>query len=320
LFHKGDNWPVRDDVNSTYIDVALYREIMKGAKVYLDFSSNLEGFLFDDLPEAIKTRYCRESEIQGNEENRTISPYHRLEEINSKVIVWLKDRGVNLKNNDNIEIAPAVQHFQGGVKINSTGETAITNLFAAGECAGGQHGANRPGGNALMDCQVFGKITGHEAARRSGILTLLKSDIKTYVNNLIANFQSGNSELEKAEKTVQKIMYEGGAIIRSDEKLKESISNLEQIKTEGIKYRGNPVYRLMELRNMTDTGLSVLHSALLRKESRGPHLYFSSYDDVRYVPRKGKEWERYCVVYIKNGNLTTEYRDGISPAFPSNVK
>src|SRR5690606_37801225 len=57
------------------------------------------------------------------------------------------------------------QHFQGGVKIREKGNTEVRGLFAAGECAGGQHGANRPGGNALLDCQVFGKIAGEEAVR-----------------------------------------------------------------------------------------------------------------------------------------------------------
>ena len=65
---------------------------------------------------------------------------------------------------DLLEIAPSIQHFQGGIKIRERGNTSVKGLYAAGECAGGQHGANRPGGNALLDGQVFGRIAGREAA------------------------------------------------------------------------------------------------------------------------------------------------------------
>ena len=57
-----------------------------------------------------------------------------------------------------IEIAPSAQHFQGGVKIGEEGQTTLKGLYVAGECAGGQHGANRPGGNALGDPCCFRRI------------------------------------------------------------------------------------------------------------------------------------------------------------------
>jgi len=53
------------------------------------------------------------------------------------------------------------------IKIREKASTNIEGLYAAGEVSGGQHGANRPGGNALLDCQVFGKIAGEEAAKRA---------------------------------------------------------------------------------------------------------------------------------------------------------
>lgn len=64
---------------------------------------------------------------------------------------------------------PAVHHTMGGVRININAEvlrpdgSVITGLFAAGEVAGGVHGANRLGGNALIDITVFGRIAGSNA-------------------------------------------------------------------------------------------------------------------------------------------------------------
>lgn len=68
-----------------------------------------------------------------------------------------------------IEIGPAVHHTMGGIKIDTKTEVlntkgnAIPGLFAAGEVTGGVHGANRLGGNAVADIEVFGKIAGDAA-------------------------------------------------------------------------------------------------------------------------------------------------------------
>ena len=68
-----------------------------------------------------------------------------------------------------IEVGPAVHHTMGGIKIDTKTEVldtkgnAIPGLFAAGEVTGGVHGANRLGGNAVADIEVFGKIAGDEA-------------------------------------------------------------------------------------------------------------------------------------------------------------
>lgn len=72
-----------------------------------------------------------------------------------------------------IKIAPGIHHTMGGIEINtdaqviSTEGEVIPGLFACGEVTGGVHGGNRVGGNALMDCQVFGMIAGENAANYS---------------------------------------------------------------------------------------------------------------------------------------------------------
>lgn len=69
-----------------------------------------------------------------------------------------------------VEIAPAIHHTMGGVKIDTSAEvintdgTPIEGLFAAGEVTGGVHGGNRIGGNAVTDIVVFGRISGKSAA------------------------------------------------------------------------------------------------------------------------------------------------------------
>lgn len=69
-----------------------------------------------------------------------------------------------------VEIAPAIHHTMGGLKINTNGEVlnnsdvVISGLFAAGEVTGGVHGNNRLGGNAMADITIFGRIAGENAA------------------------------------------------------------------------------------------------------------------------------------------------------------
>ena len=64
-----------------------------------------------------------------------------------------------------MEIGPTTHYVMGGIKVDAeTGATRVPGLFAAGEVAGGMHGANRLGGNSLSDLLVFGARTGAGAA------------------------------------------------------------------------------------------------------------------------------------------------------------
>merc|ERR1712083_69497 len=68
-------------------------------------------------------------------------------------------------------VTPVIHYCMGGMKINSDAESlraddkVIGGLYAAGEAAGGIHGNNRLGGNSLLDCVVYGRVSGRSAAR-----------------------------------------------------------------------------------------------------------------------------------------------------------
>merc|ERR1711937_1118616 len=77
-------------------------------------------------------------------------------------------------------VTPVIHYCMGGLKINpdaeamGAGQKVIKGLYAAGEVAGGIHGSNRLGGNSLLDCVVFGRVSGRSAARY-----LMSENIKT---------------------------------------------------------------------------------------------------------------------------------------------
>lgn len=66
-------------------------------------------------------------------------------------------------------VTPVVHYTMGGVEIDETARIigkngkAIPNLYATGEVCGGVHGKNRLGGNSLLDCVVFGRVSGRSA-------------------------------------------------------------------------------------------------------------------------------------------------------------
>merc|ERR1711908_2946 len=68
-------------------------------------------------------------------------------------------------------VTPVIHYCMGGMKINDQAEALtaddklVKGLFSAGEAAGGIHGTNRLGGNSLLDCVVYGRISGRSAAK-----------------------------------------------------------------------------------------------------------------------------------------------------------
>ncbi|MBI5855516.1 MAG: FAD-binding protein [Nitrospirae bacterium] len=72
---------------------------------------------------------------------------------------------------DPVLIYPTLHYQNGGVKIDTNGESEAKNLFVAGEASGGLHGRNRLMGNSLLDIMVFGKRSGSTAAARAATLS-----------------------------------------------------------------------------------------------------------------------------------------------------
>jgi succinate dehydrogenase / fumarate reductase flavoprotein subunit len=69
--------------------------------------------------------------------------------------------------NEPVLVYPTIHFQNGGIKINEKTKTNLSGLFAAGEVAGGVHGRNRLGANALVSCCVFGRIAGINAANHA---------------------------------------------------------------------------------------------------------------------------------------------------------
>jgi len=304
-FEKGASWPVSMEKKTHLIDVAVFKEMTKGYRIFLDYNANPRDFRFQDLKTLWQEIYKREIKNKQGDKERDKSPLHRLEEINPDSIQWLKEYGIDLHAGDKIEIAPSVQHFQGGVKIRERANTSLKGLYAAGECAGGQHGANRPGGNALLDGQVFGRVAGREAALEAKSIKMGKewspSQIKAYLAQL-KRMASGKKATE-VRREVHSIASQFAGVVRTEEGLKEGLKILGRLKREGISPDEKGLIFASETRNLLDVAEMVFRACLLRKESRGPHLFFNHLEDPSPLAFQDPLWRKYIVIQNRLGKM-----------------
>jgi len=324
VFAKGASWPVSSEEVSSMIDIAVSREMMKGQKVYLDYSENPEGFDFGALPESIRKRYNSEIKTGLGEEARRSSPLKRLQEINPPSIEWLKERGIDLMAGDMVEVAPAIQHFQGGVKIREDGCTSVEGLYAAGEAAGGQHGANRPGGNALMDSQVFGKIAGHNAAAEANALkkhaAVDRLQLQAWEGGVRSMVSSeGGLPAAEARERIQTTMSDCAAVIRTAKRLKGGLEELRGVRNQGVRVDENGLPFALETLNICDVAEMVMTAASMRTESRGPHLFFKREEDVRPVTRDEEKLSKYIVLSRRYEGMNAVLEEPTGLSFSADV-
>ncbi len=314
IFRKGATWPVSYEHDTRIIDIAVYKERKNGRKVYLDYSKNPRGFTYQQVESALKERYRGEIKNEISLQEREESPLKRLQEINPDSVSWLEKHGIDITSGEMVEVAVCAQHFQGGIKINDRGETAVRGLYAVGECAGGQHGANRPGGNALLDGQVFGKITGAQAALRAKqteARAISKSEVDIILEKVDDLYKSRGLTASEYLSRLQKIMSSCAGVVRTAEGLKEGLVLLEELRQMPFEMDSSGLVQAVELPAMTTLAEVVLRSAQLRDESRGPHLRFTCPTDNTPLPRRDPQWQRYIVIKEISGQAELEPREPV---------
>ena len=152
VFLKGYQWPFSSGraEESSKIDLSVHNEMLKGRKVFLDYTRNPRDFSFEKLCDEAKD-YILNTECFAD------TPIERLEKLNSKAIEVYLRQGIDI-HKDLLRIAVCAQHNNGGVYTDNNFETDIKGLYVIGEAAG-TFGLSRPGGSALNDTQVGGLIS-----------------------------------------------------------------------------------------------------------------------------------------------------------------
>jgi fumarate reductase (CoM/CoB) subunit A len=226
------------------------------------------------------------------------------EQIETRLPVMLEQFlrfGVDIRTAP-MEVAPTAHHVMGGLRITPECRTTLPGLFACGEVAGGVHGANRLGGNALADTQVFGKRAGEAAGKTEKRQKKIDAGLVKRQQDRLDRFMAGTKNPAQVRTMLQHAMWDGAGIFRNAHDLKRTLSTANILADKPI--RAQTPRNLAECcitENMCLAASLICRSALLREESRGAHVRTDvnqSHDAEHspfghtYISKKGQGIER----------------------------
>jgi succinate dehydrogenase / fumarate reductase flavoprotein subunit len=220
-----------------------------------------------------------------------------------------------------IPVFPTAHYTMGGIPTNRYGQVVIPvkdtpeepvfGLYAAGECACvSVHGANRLGGNSLLDILVFGRaaanhIIEHLAENRYH-LSMDENSVEKAMQNLQRWDQKGKTEGESISdlrNELKAVMEEHCSVFRNEEVLREGVKKVEKL-AERLKDAriddqssvfNTAKVEALELDNLMGCALATIHSAYARTESRGAH------SRIDYTERDDKHWMRHSLYSLEGG-------------------
>lgn len=229
---------------------AILQEQQKGQKIYLDI------------------RHLGEAKIKAK--------------LPSLYNAALNQTGIDLST-ELLEIKPVAHYSMGGVDCNMT-HTSIEGLFVCGEMASnGVHGANRLGGNSLLEGTVFGELAGRKAKEYYKHHSFLPVDYNIVIKDIKMIDKIFESDSTKNFNAIRismgNCLFEKVGILRSETSLVQAFDYIKYLRRESYslhcinKERRNNVelIAILELRNALEVSEAIIMAAQKRKESRGAH-------------------------------------------------
>lgn len=212
---------------------------------------------------------------------------------------------------ERMEVAPTAHYTMGGVDVSSKGETKIRGLYAVGETVGQIHGANRLGGNSLLETLVFGRIIGKDAAafsKRNKLQRINSNEIQESMDRIENLLGNGKTEVESVRERLQETMWKYVGIARDEKRLKLGLKEIEKIKKDfkNIKIRKGlkdniELKMFLETEKMFGLCEAIIESAIMRKESRGAH-YRTDY------PKTLEKWRTNIISENVQGKIKLSVR------------
>ncbi|MEN8174520.1 MAG: succinate dehydrogenase flavoprotein subunit [Pseudomonadota bacterium] len=220
-----------------------------------------------------------------------------------------------------IPVYPTAHYVMGGIPTDRYGrvvvperhgpEEVLPGLYAAGECACvSVHGANRLGGNSLLDILVFGRAAGLD------ILEYLKEHphhrklSSESLDRATAAFgqwdRDGEGEsVSELRAEFVKVMEDHAGVFRTRDNMAEGVEKAREIRErlDGVRLRDHSrVFNTarveaMELVNLVDVGMAIIMSALHRPESRGAH------SRVDFPDRDDKQWLKHSLYFLEGDRM-----------------
>ncbi len=205
---------------------------------------------------------------------------------------------------DPIPVRPGAHYHMGGIDTDVWGRTAIDGLYAAGEVACvSVHGANRLGGNALMETITFGKRAGRHAAENlgggGGLPESAVREAERELGELL-----GRTDGERPwsiRQTLAETMHENFGVFRREEQMREQgriVEGLRErfarvvVEDKGEVFNSD-LTQALELGYLLDLAACMVEAGLARKESRGAHARPYDYpdrDDANFLRHTMVTW------------------------------
>lgn len=198
-----------------------------------------------------------------------------------RMVEEFAEHGIDITE-EPMEVAPTAHYAMGGIEVDfETAQTQVDGLYAVGECTAGVHGANRLGGNSLIETVVFGQVAGNHIAETLGSRTspsLSDAAVRDHVatQDTLAAAEGGHTPAEIMDR-LRDLMWQHAGILRDEDGLLNGLGKLQRLRAdaEDLQVQADRTSRRYEraqnLRFMFTTAETILRGALERKESRGAH-------------------------------------------------
>jgi len=214
-----------------------------------------------------------------------------------------------------VEVSPTAHYHMGGAVIDSGCRTDLDGLLVAGEDAGGAHGANRLGGNGVVDSTVLGKAAGETFAgdfADRDMRPLDHDQVESVIRRVTAPLdRSGDVDVYDLREELEATMWECVGVVRDADRLETGIERLERIRgrLSEVGVTGSRRYNLewnqfLDVENLSVVAEMVARAATFRTESRGAH-YREDY------PEPDDGWLANVVVR-KDGDGMSIERDSVT--------
>jgi succinate dehydrogenase / fumarate reductase flavoprotein subunit len=256
---------------------------------------------------------------------------------------------------EKMEVGPTAHYSMGGVVVDINCRTKVKGLFAVGEIISQIHGANRLGGNSLLDTVVFGKIAGREAARfamqaergntkKTNGRTETKSDVDAQkVSD--KDYYEGVSVVKEPisfRNEIQDLMKQNAGIVRNQTRLQNGLKRILELKSKFYSNKHNinlkkfktgynndfeNVVVSWQVKSSLIACEAIIRSALMRQESRGAHYRsdFPKLDDEEwkvniYCRKEGKELSAAAAEMVLFKHNVREIKGPLADFLKSHVK
>ncbi|MGB2844942.1 MAG: FAD-binding protein, partial [Candidatus Aminicenantaceae bacterium] len=249
---------------------------------------------------------------------------HIGEAIIKKRLPGIREICINFAEIDPIEspipIQPAQHYSMGGIDVNMKCSSCVEGFFAAGECACVSiHGANRLGGNSLLDTVVFGRIAGEEASNyvkgseksNNSEKILLEQALEVKMKVEEWEGKDSGEKMFRLLNRLKEVMSEKVGIFRDKRDLTEALEKILELKEDYkriyisgkcLRY-SQELVNIFEFDSMLNLAEVITLGALKREETRGSHFRLD------FNKRNDKDWLKHTLVTREEDKARISYKD-----------